>query len=348
VAVARALAEADGFAVARLEEGLQLRDSAISKRIVVLGGAITASEALEAARAGLDLVIHSTEQISMLEKSPGGPPVDVWLKIDTGMGRLGIAPDETPMALARLKGIAARVRAIRAMSHFASADYPDDPTTREQQDCFAAAIGDWPGDVSLANSAAIIHWPETTRHSAGLRYAGENWVRPGLMLYGVAPAVTEMKTPLHLLPAMSFETRLIAVKRIARGRRVGYGGDWRADRDTRLGIAAAGYGDGYPWQHTEATMVRVGGQPARVVGRISMDLITIDLTDLPDAQVGDRVVLWGDAPSVEDVAGFSGRISYELLCGVSPRVDRRPPAAEVADHGGLKPRGPLSRRKTPS
>jgi alanine racemase len=249
--------------------------------------------------------------------------LDVWLKIDTGMGRLGISPDEVSVALTRLKALAPGVRSIRLMTHFANADRPDDPATHEQLARFGHVIGEWTGDVSLANSAAIMRWPSCAKPSSQLRYAGENWVRPGLMLYGVAPVAPDPHARYTLRPAMSFETQVLAVKTIARGRPVGYGGDWRAARDTRLGIIAVGYGDGYPWQKTVATSVQIGRRKVPLVGRISMDLVTVDLTDAPEAGVGARVVLWGGEPSVSEVARLAGRIPYELLCGVSARVPRQ-------------------------
>jgi alanine racemase len=209
------------------------------------------------------------------------------------------------------------------MTHFANADRPEDPTTIEQLECFGSAIGEWTGDVSLSNSAAIMGWPMCAKPSSQLHYAGENWVRPGLMLYGVAPVASDLRSSNLLRPAMFFETRVLAVKSIGRGRPVGYGGDWRAARDTRLGILAAGYGDGYPWQKSVATSVRIGQRTAPLVGRVSMDLVAVDLTDAQDAGVGARVILWGDEPSVSEVAGLAGRIPYDLLCGVSPRVPRR-------------------------
>lgn len=317
VAVARVLDGADGFAVARLEEALQLREAGVGGRIVVLGGCVAADEAAEARRHGLDLVVHTLGQVALLETLPALAPMDLWLKVDTGMGRLGIEPAAVAPAHRRLQRWLAGRGTLRLMTHLASADVVDDAATAAQLAQFAALARDWSGEVSVANSAGILRWP-LARSPAG---AG-NWVRPGLMLYGASPLPGTPAAALGLSPAMSFETRLIAVRRLPRGRRVGYGGDWQAARDSVVGVAAAGYADGYPWHHPHATAVLVGGRRAPVIGRVSMDMISIDLTDLPPAQPGDRVVLWGDGLPVEEVAAHAATIPYELLAGMSPRVAR--------------------------
>jgi alanine racemase len=317
--VARILDAADAFAVARLDEAIQLRESGVARKIVVLGGFISCAEAQLAERYGLDVVVHCREQIDMLcGQAPGA--LGIWLKIDTGMGRLGIEPQVTSAAIASL---APRASSLRLMTHLASADLCDEPTTSEQLDRFGHAIGHWHGDVSIANSAAILRWPDTMRCSSRLEYAGENWVRPGLMLYGISPLPGESPQSVGLVPVMSFETRLIAVRQLARGARVGYGGDWRAERDSVIGVAAAGYADGYPWHVARGTPALVGGRIVPVVGRVSMDMITVDLTGIPPPQLGDRVVLWGDAPPLAEIARQAGTIPYELLAGMSPRVVRQ-------------------------
>lgn len=321
VAVARILDAADGFAVARLEEAIQLRDAGISKKIVLLGGFISTGEVQVLQRYGLDTVVHCQEQIEMLLNQPGVTPIEVWLKVDTGMGRLGVEPAAVGASVASLRG---RVRSLRVMTHLASADCPDEAAaTSEQLECFSRSIGQWSGDVSIANSATILRWPQALRRSAQLNYRGDNWVRPGLMLYGVSPLPEETPRSLGLKPAMSFETRLMAIRLIKRGGRVGYGGDWCAQRDSLIGIAAAGYADGYPWHIADGTPALVNGCIAPVVGRVSMDMITIDLTGLRAPRLGDPVVLWGDEPTVTTVADKAGTIAYELLAGMSPRVVRQ-------------------------
>jgi alanine racemase len=319
VDVAHILDEADALAVARMEEAIALRDAGIDRRIVVLGGFVGPDEAVAAMAHRLDLVVHSLGQIDVLERIHDAVPVDCWLKVDTGMGRLGLEPGAVGEARLRLENWTRGRAVLRLMTHFAAADEAGNGATAEQLAVFSTVAGEWPGDVSLANSAAILQWPGSLAVPAGR----ENWVRPGLMLYGVSPVSDRAASSFGLRVAMSFETRLIAVKKLVRGRRVGYGGDWRAARDSVVGVAAAGYADGYPWHISTATPVLVRGRRAPVLGRVSMDMISVDLTDIPDAVPGDRVVLWGDELPVADIARCAGTIPYELLAGLSPRVARR-------------------------
>jgi alanine racemase len=328
VPVARILADADAFAVARVEEALQLREAGIGQRIVVLGGFASAAELRLAADLGLDAVLHAPEHLDLLAATALPRPLDCWLKVDSGMGRLGLAPAAVAPALDRLRACD-RVGRLVLMTHLGCADDRSDPATEEQLRVFGAAIGDWPGDVSIANSAGVLQWPECLRPSATLRYGGANWVRPGVMLFGASPLRTATAAGLGLAPAMSFETRLIAVKQLPKGSRVGYGGHWVAARDSVIGVAAAGYADGYPWHIGSGTPVGVNGTVAPVVGRVSMDMLTLDLTDVPGARIGDRVVLWGDAPTVEEVAGAARTIPYTLMTGINRRV-----AVRVVDGDG--------------
>lgn len=324
VAVARALGDADAFAVARLEEAVQLREAGISRRIVVLGGFIGNEELLEAIHHGLEVVIHDLEQVRVLEAAPSGS--DAWLKIDTGMGRLGIAPAVLPEVLARLRSRPAKT-AVRLMTHLAAADDPASEQTAGQLAAFEAATREasglgWAGDVSMANSAGILGGL-ATRSGGFLPTGCHNWVRPGLMLYGASPLPDRTAASLGLLPAMSFQSRLLAVRRLPRGSHVGYGGDWQAARDSVVGVAAAGYADGYPWHSSRGTPVLVNGHAAPVIGRVSMDMISIDLTEIAPARAGDPVTLWGSGLPVEEVARCAGTIPYELLAGLGPRVLRQ-------------------------
>jgi alanine racemase len=319
VSVARILAAADGLAVARLSEAVQLREAGITGRIVVLGGFVGVEEARATLASGLDVVIHSLAQVDVLERLQAPGDIDLWLKTDTGMGRLGLEPAEVHPVMERLQAWTGGRGSFRLMTHLASADDVAGGQTPGQIEAFRVLARSWRGGVSVANSAAILQWPATTSTGPG----AENWVRPGLMLYGVSPIGGRSASSLGLRPVMSFETRLIAVRQLARGRRVGYGGDWQAARDSIVGIAAAGYADGYPWHLSQATPVLINGRRAPVIGRVSMDMISLDLTDLPPAAPGDRVVLWGDDPPVDEVARCAGTISYELLAGMSPRVVRQ-------------------------
>lgn len=319
VQVARILEDAEAFAVARLEEAVQLREAGISKRLVVLGGCLTAQEVGVASDLALDVVVHSGQHVELLESTAVRSPVAAWLKVDTGMGRLGIDPAAFPDLVRRLRAAAA-VRSLTLMTHLGCADDHSDPETTEQLQAFSGLLGAWEGDVSIANSAAILQWPDTLRSGAVLRYAGSNWVRPGIMLFGASPLRGRRASELGLRPAMSFETRLISVKPVRQGQRVGYGGHWVAPRNSVLGVAAAGYADGYPWHVGTGTPVGVRDCLAPVVGRVSMDMLTIDLTDVPGASTGDRVVLWGDGPTVEEVAGAARTIPWTLMTGINRRV----------------------------
>lgn len=307
---AAALAGADGFAVARLEEAAKLRAAGLPHRIVLLEGVQDALQLREAAQHGLDFVVHQPEQLDLLEAWRGQHLFRVWLKIDTGMGRLGLRPPELGPALGRLAACSAIVQPPGLMTHLAEAELRDNERTRVQLECFARVTAGLPGERSIANSAGLISWPA----------ARADWVRPGLMLYGISPFAGLTGAELGLRPAMTLESRIIAVKDLAAGDRVGYGGTWIAPRPTRIAVVAAGYGDGYPRHTAAGTPVLVGDLPAPLVGRVSMDMLTIDVTGLPRVAVGNRVVLWGPRLPVETVAAAAGTIPYELVCRVSERV----------------------------
>ncbi|MEO8223259.1 MAG: alanine racemase [Gammaproteobacteria bacterium] len=319
VQVAQILGSADAFAVARIEEALQLRAAGIDKRLVILGGFLTAGELSAAADQRLDVVVHSIQQVGLLETTPVELPVACWLKVDTGMGRLGVEPAATPALLQRLRS-ARSVASVTLMTHLGCADDPTDPATAEQLQVFSGLLADWTGAVSIANSAAVLQWPDTLRSGGSLHISDRNWVRPGIMLFGASPLRGRSAAQLGLQPAMSFETRLISVKPVRKGQRVGYGGHWVAPRDTVLGVAAAGYADGYPWHVGAGTPVGIRNRLAPLVGRVSMDMLTVDLTDLPEALPGDRVVLWGDGPTVEEVAAAARTIPWTLMTGINRRV----------------------------
>ena len=326
--IAEMLASADALAVSRIEEGVRLREAHIRQPIVVLSGG-TDRRGLELCmRYDLQVTVHSDLQVELIEALPSAALRDdsrlsVWLKIDTGMGRLGISPAATQGIVERLRTCSSVADDLRLMTHLSCADDLGNSTTIDQLRCFADVASDWDGDISIANSAGILGWPQTTRHGPDLKYAGANWVRPGLMLYGVSPFPDKSPAELGLQPVMSFEARLISIRSLQQGSRVGYGGDWIAPRDSVIGVVAAGYGDGYPWRLGGGTPVSVNGARAEIVGRISMDLISVDLTDLPSVKEGDRVVLWGAQPGVADLAKRAGTSAYELLTGVGERVHRQ-------------------------
>jgi len=311
VAVARALDSADAFAVARVDEGLILREAGIHTPTVLLEGVFDREQLAAAAAAQVELVVHTAEQIDLLRAAPEGMRFKVWLKLDSGMNRLGFKGAAFGDAHAAL-GVLGTVRSpVNLFTHLASADLPDLPTTSQQLVLFTAATQSMAGERSLENSAAMLSFPG---HQA-------DWVRPGLLLYGVSPFAGSVGADHGLRPAMTLRSHVIAIKDLAPGERVGYGGDWTAARPTRLAVAAVGYGDGYPRNLGSGAPVLVNGERAALAGRVSMDMIGIDVTDVRRAPaLGDPVVLWGEGLPVEEIAVWADTIPYELLCGISQRV----------------------------
>jgi alanine racemase len=311
VAVARALESTDAFAVARVDEGLVLRAAGIDTPTVLLEGVFDRDQLDAAARANFELVVHTPEQIELLRTAAAGARFKVWLKLDSGMNRLGFKGAAFGVAHAALSALDAVRSPVNLFTHLASADTPDLPATSEQLALFAAATGTFAGERSLENSAAMLSFPE----------AQGDWVRPGLLLYGVSPFSGSIGADYGLRPAMTLHSHVISVKELAPGERVGYGGDWTATRPTLLAVAAVGYGDGYPRSLASGAPVLVNGERAGLAGRVSMDMIGIDVTDLrrPPA-LGDAVVLWGEGLPVEEIAVWADTIPYELLCGISQRV----------------------------
>lgn len=320
VTAATALDEADAFAVARMEEADTLRRAGVAKPLILLEGLFDPEDLLLAAADRLEVVVHCEEQLALLETVSTQQSLTVWLKVDTGMHRLGVAPDEVAGAVARLRG-AESVGDIRLMTHFAQAEQLDDGMTEAQIGRICSAAERFDGALTMANSAAVFGWKAALdRVSARYPALGPSWIRPGIALYGISPFPDRTGAELGLRPAMEFLSTLIAVKPVRAGEPVGYGGRYIANRDMRLGIAAVGYGDGYPWCMPDGTPVVVRGRRVPIAGRVSMDMITIDLTDLPAAAVGDEVVLWGSGLAVEEIARAAGTIPYELVCRVTERV----------------------------
>ncbi|KPK40724.1 MAG: alanine racemase [Gammaproteobacteria bacterium SG8_47] len=308
--VARGLESADGFAVACMDEAVGLREAGFSKPITVLGGFSTARE-LDVVRSNaLDVVVHHESQLTLLEGAAIGDPIVVWLKIDTGMHRLGFGIDAARAAYERLRNCRAVVQPVRLLTHLACADDRDDPTTAIQLQEFARVSAASSVPRSIANSGGILGWPDS--HA--------DWVRPGIMLYGVSPFCRGIGAELGLRPVMTLRSELIAVNRQARGARIGYGGTWQCPEDMPVGVVAIGYGDGYPRHASSDTPILVNGKRVALIGRVSMDMVTVDLRTQPQAHPGDPVVLWGDGLPVEEVAASAGTIAYELLCGVTRRV----------------------------
>ena len=314
VSTVLALSGADAFAVARLEEALALRAAGIGARIILLPGVFTDGELEDAAHERLDLVVHDARQIELLERSGNAARFALWLKIDSGMNRLGFPCREFAAALARIGRLAPAARELRLLTHLSSANERDDRVTSAQLARFRAATRGLDAEVSIANSAGLF----------GALELGCDWVRPGLALYGASPFEDCSAASLGLRPAMTLMSSVIAVRRVARGEAVGYGGVWVAARDSLIAIVAAGYGDGVPRSLKSGTPVLIRGVRAPLAGRVSMDMLAVDVTDLPAVEVGTPAVLWGEGLPVEEVARHAATIPYELLCSVSQRVPLEP------------------------
>jgi alanine racemase len=309
--VARALDATDVFAVATPGEAQAVRESGWLGRLLLLEG-FANPEAFELARSlDLELVVHQQMQLELLRQRGVGKHQKIWLKVDTGMHRLGFPASEVPRLLNELGRIAGVGEPV-LMTHFACADDPGNPMTCSQVAVFDELLKHWEGEQSLANSAAIINFPQTCR----------DYVRPGILLYGISPTESHSAANLGLRPAMTLTCELVAINHCQRGDRVGYGASFECLSNMRIGVAAIGYGDGYPRHLRNGAPVLVNGRRARLAGRVSMDLITIDLNGHDDAREGDCVTLWGEGLPVEELAPWADAIPYELVCGVTGRVER--------------------------
>lgn len=310
VRAAHALSEADALGVARIEEALLLRQAGVRTPIVLIEGIFRKEELRWVQTHRLVMVVHHWDQIAALQSfsQPLLAPFEVWLKINIGMNRLGFSPSvfaEAYQALCR-----SGVTLLGFMGHFSHADERQNQTTLRQWETFLHVVGERPGLKCVANSAAILSWPQ----------GHADWVRPGLILYGVSPFSDTLGRDHQLRPAMSFQAEIIAIQTVSKQATVGYSGTWENPRaESRIGIVCVGYGDGYPWQAQNGTPVWVNGQRVPLVGRVSMDMLAIDITEI-DAKVGDRVILWGDPLPVEEVARAIGTLPYELLCRLQSRV----------------------------
>lgn len=311
VPVGRALQDAgvDAFAVACLEEALVLREAGLSAPVTLLEGVLSLQEAEEAARLQLTVVVHAYWQLELLLQLPPECALTVWFKLDSGMHRLGFPLAAAPRLAATLEQRPAW-KLAGWMTHLACADETESPMTQSQIEAFERAIGGLPGPRSIANSAGLIAWPR----------ARVDWVRPGLMLYGSSPLPGKVGTDLGLIPAMAVESRLIAVHELEAGETVGYGATFRCPERMRVGVVAVGYADGVHRILPTGAPVLIHGRRSPIVGRVSMDMITVDLRQLPQAQVGDAVLLWGSGLPAEEVAGWAGTLAYELFCGLTNRV----------------------------
>lgn len=310
VLVAQTLSGADAFAVARIEEALTLRQAGIHQPIVLLEGCFCMDDLVIAARENFYTLIQGPEQLQDFLHARLPKPLHVWLKIDTGMHRIGVFPEQVPAYVNAIESSENCLGHVGFVSHFYEADQLNATTTHHQLDCFINATSAYPGDKSLSNSAGSLYW----------RDAHFDWVRPGIALYGISPREDSCGEAENLRPVMTLKSKLIAIRDQKAGQSVGYGGIWTATQDTRMGVIAMGYGDGYPRLAPAGTPVLINGRKVPVAGRISMDMMTVDLG--PDSQdhVGDDVTLWGKGLPAEEVARHIGTIAYELVIKLTPRV----------------------------
>ncbi|EGQ8195497.1 alanine racemase [Vibrio parahaemolyticus] len=309
--VAKHSNHADAFGVARIEEALQLRACGVVKPILLLEGFYSPGDLPVLVTNNIQTVVHCEEQLIALEQADLETPVVVWLKIDSGMHRLGVRPEQYDEFISRLKTCPNVAKPLRYMSHFGCADELDSSITPQQIELFMSLTSGCQGERSLAASAGLLAWPQSQLE----------WVRPGIIMYGVSPFSDKTAQDLGYQPVMTLKSHLIAVREVKKGESVGYGGIWTSERDTKVGVIAVGYGDGYPRSAPNGTPVWVNGRTVPIAGRVSMDMLTVDLG--PDAtdKVSDEAILWGKELPVEEVANHIGTIAYELVTKLTPRVE---------------------------
>jgi len=307
--VASALKDADALAVARVDEAIQLRQAGFKQQLAVLEGFNTKEELEAFILHDLEAIIHCSEQILLLEDSVGHSKINVWLKLETGMNRLGFKVAEFSKAYQRLKQCS-QVENINLMTHLANADNRNESKTLEQIALFKKTVSGLQGQCSIANSAGILAWQASLT----------DWVRSGIMLYGLSPFAETTGKNHGLKPVMSLYSQLIAIKELQKGETVGYSGTWTANEKTRLGVIAIGYGDGYPRHTKTGTPVLINGARVPLIGRVSMDMLTVDLGSELKFKVGDKVTLWGEQLPIEEIALCANTIPYTLTCGITQRV----------------------------
>jgi len=305
--VAEALGDADGFTLLDIRDAVRLREAGYRQTILLLEGFFSAADLAVIAEYDLSCVIHSAWQIGLLDAYPQRATLDVWLKVNSGMNRLGFTPAQVAAAMEQLRRHQA-VRDITLMTHFANAD--EARGVSEQLALFNDLAAPYRAARSLANSAALLRYPKT--HG--------DWVRPGIMLYGASPFAETSAQQLGLRPVMTLSSRIIATQELRAGDEVGYGALFRAEHSMRIGIVACGYADGYPRHAPNGTPILVDGQRTKTVGRVSMDMLYVDLSTLPQAIAGSAVTLWGAGLPIEEVARAAGTIGYELMCALTARV----------------------------
>lgn len=308
--VAKAIDSVSGFGVATIDEACQLKEAKIKSPIVLMSGFTDREELQFLVEHEIATIVHHENQINLLEKATFPKPFNIWLKVDTGMHRLGILPQQFNELFSRLNKIRHIKKPFGLMTHLADADNDDRKFTLEQFSLFEKLFANKPGLKSIGNSAAILRYTEKLC----------DMVRPGIMLYGVSPFADKVGADFNLKPAMTLSSQIIAIKQLKRGDKVGYGCIWECPDDMLIAIIAIGYGDGYPRHAENGTPVLVNDVRCPLVGRVSMDMIIVDLRLQPNAKIGDQVILWGDDLPVETIAACANTIGYELSCNITPRV----------------------------
>jgi len=307
VAAARAMEAADGYAMLDFEEAIRLRLQGVRKPILLLEGFFKPRDVALLAEYDLTPVVHNIEQIEILEKTALPKPIDAYLKVNSGMNRLGFTVDNVRIGWNALHSHE-QIRSVTLMTHFADADGASG--VAGQLEWFNSMTQPMQAPRSMANSAAVLRFPQT--HA--------DWIRPGIMLYGCSPFADQTAEALDLRPVMTLKTEIIALQNLQAGERIGYGFGFEATEEMTIGVVACGYADGYPRSAPSGTPVLVNGERTRTVGRVSMDMICVDITALPEAYIGTPVTMWGEGLSADEVGASAGTLSYELLCGLAARV----------------------------
>lgn len=313
IPIADALKKVDAFGVACLEEALILRSNGIKQDIVIMSGINSAAELMTVAKEQLQIVLHHESQLKILLRTKLPAPVTAWIKINTGMNRLGFSGKDIADIHQLLNQCDSIKKPLNWMTHFADADDKNKTTTPQQIKSFLHYTENYSGPKSLANSAGIIAWPS----------AHADWVRPGIMLYGVSPLLNTVGSDFDLQPVMTLKAKLIAINTVEKNAAIGYGGVWQAPETMPVGVVAIGYGDGYPRHAVSGTPVLINNVQCPLVGRVSMDMITVDLRSCPHANVGDEAILWGKKLPAEIIAQYANTIAYQLFCNITQRVKHK-------------------------
>jgi alanine racemase len=296
--------------VASIDEALALRDAGVRCQIMLVEGVFEPNELLLASTEGFHAVFHEHTQVQWLKSITLPRPLNAWLKVNTGMGRLGFPPQECLKVYEEVVGTRKVKTPLRILSHFACADNKEHPLNLQQMHAFDQIVSNTDTEYSFCNSAAILHFP----------HQHHDFVRPGLALYGVHPCAGKLASEIGLKPVMTLQSSIIAIHHFAKGQSIGYGAEYICARDMVVGIIAFGYGDGYPVSARSGTPVLIKGQRCEVVGRVSMDMMTVDLSQCPGAVTGDQVILWGEGLPIEEIANYTAGITWSTLTGVQHRV----------------------------